>query len=78
MIFTDSHCHLTMSDADGSLTFEVTDDGVGFDTSVTGCGTGLQGMEDRLDAGGGSLEVRSTPDHGTTVAGRVFGLQGRT
>ena len=53
------------------LTFEVTDDGRGFDTARTGFGTGLQGIADRLVAPGGSLEVVSAPGDGTTVAGRV-------
>ena len=60
-----------LSDDSGNLTFEVTDDGRGFDPLSTGYGTGLQGMADRLDALGGSLEVRSAPGRGTTVFGRV-------
>jgi signal transduction histidine kinase len=55
---------------DGVLSFAVTDDGSGFDTSQTGYGTGLQGMADRLSALGGSLEVVSSPA-GTTVTGRL-------
>jgi Signal transduction histidine kinase len=51
--------------------FEVTDDGRGFDPDSTGYGTGLQGMADRLDALGGSLDVRSAPGEGTTLLGRV-------
>jgi signal transduction histidine kinase len=54
-----------------TLTFEVADDGVGFDPANTGYGSGLQGMADRLDALGGSLEVRSAPEQGTTIIGRV-------
>ena len=66
---------LRLSDGSGTLAFEVTDDGRGFDPASTGYGTGLQGMADRLDALGGSLEVRSTPGQGTTVVGRVPTLQ---
>jgi signal transduction histidine kinase len=62
---------ITLSQTDGHLTFTVADDGRGFDPSVTAHGTGLQGMADRLDAIGGSLEVRSAPDEGTSVIGRV-------
>jgi signal transduction histidine kinase len=51
------------------LTFEVTDDGAGFDPESRGYGTGLQGMADRLHAHGGSLDVRSAPGAGTTVVG---------
>jgi len=54
-----------------SLAFEVEDDGNGFDTARTGYGTGLQGMEDRLAALGGRLEVRSEPSRGTVVGGIV-------
>jgi signal transduction histidine kinase len=62
---------IRLADGSGTLAFEVTDDGRGFDPASTGYGTGLQGMADRLDALGGSLEVRSAPGQGTTVAGRV-------
>jgi signal transduction histidine kinase len=56
---------------DGHLDFEVTDDGVGFDPSAKGHGTGTQGMADRLAALGGELRVTSAPGAGTTVTGRV-------
>jgi signal transduction histidine kinase len=54
---------------DGTLRFEVTDDGRGFDPASTGYGTGLQGMADRVDAVGGSLRVESRTGGGTTVTG---------
>ena len=57
--------------SNGSLTFDVTDDGVGFDPAAASHGTGLQGIADRLDALGGELTVRSAPGKGTTVAGRL-------
>ena len=53
------------------LRFEVTDDGAGFDPGSKAYGTGLQGMADRLHAHGGSLDVRSSPGAGTTIAGRL-------
>ena len=65
-----SHATVRLSDEEG-LSFEVTDDGSGFDPSSTGYGSGLQGMADRLDAIGGTLEIRSRPGSGTTVTGRV-------
>jgi signal transduction histidine kinase len=46
---------------DGNLSFEVRDDGVGFDLGSNGMGTGLQGMSDRLGALGGTLRVVSSP-----------------
>ncbi|MEO8477516.1 MAG: histidine kinase [Actinomycetota bacterium] len=53
------------------LTFAVTDDGDGFDVAGARSGTGLQGMEDRLSALGGRLDVRSEVGHGSTVTGNV-------
>jgi signal transduction histidine kinase len=57
--------------SNGTLSFEVVDEGRGFDPHAVATGTGLQGMADRLAAVGGSLEIRSAPGRGTTVAGRV-------
>jgi signal transduction histidine kinase len=51
------------------LHFEVEDNGRGFDPGVTSSSTGLQNMRDRMQALGGSLEVRSQPGEGTVVAG---------
>jgi signal transduction histidine kinase len=62
---------LRLSHADGILRFEVRDDGRGFDADTAAHGTGLQGMADRLDAIGGTLDVRSQPGHGTTVTGQI-------
>ena len=56
---------------DGHLTFQIADDGRGFDTGAAAYGTGLQGMADRLDAIGGTLEVTSAPGQGTSVTGRL-------
>jgi len=58
--------------ADGdAVSFEVTDDGKGFDSERTPLGSGLQNMADRLAALGGTLAVRSQPGEGTTVAGSI-------
>lgn len=47
---------------------EVVDDGVGFDRSaVHPRRLGLVGMRERAEAIGASLEIMSTPDHGTRV-----------
>jgi signal transduction histidine kinase len=62
--------------ADGSLSFEVSDDGVGFDPDATSYGTGLQGMADRLEALGGELTITSRPGYGTTVMGRLRAAAG--
>ncbi|HUF60007.1 MAG TPA: histidine kinase [Actinomycetota bacterium] len=62
---------IRLSQSNGSLAFEVVDEGRGFDPNGVATGSGLQGMADRLAAVGGSLEIRSAPGSGTTVAGRV-------
>jgi signal transduction histidine kinase len=53
------------------LAFTVEDDGTGFDPASTPKGTGLQGISDRLGALGGTIDITSTPGHGTRVTGRV-------
>jgi signal transduction histidine kinase len=62
---------VTLAHDDGSLRFEVSDDGAGFDPSTVAKGSGLQNMEDRLAAVGGTLTVESAPGRGTTVIGRI-------
>jgi signal transduction histidine kinase len=66
-----SRATVSLSKSDGTLSFAVSDDGVGFDNTRDSNGTGLQGMADRIDAIGGSLEIRSAPGEGTTILGRV-------
>jgi signal transduction histidine kinase len=55
----------------GKLTFQVADNGTGFDTKTRGLGAGFLNMADRLGALGGSLQVDSAPRQGTTVSGAV-------
>jgi len=60
--------------SEGGLTFEVTDDGQGFDGASVKRGAGLTNMTDRIDALGGRLEVSSTPERGTRVHGTLPAL----
>jgi signal transduction histidine kinase len=60
-----------LAQSNGALSFEVIDDGLGFDPETAGRGTGLRGMADRIDAVGGQLRVDSRPDEGTSVVGRI-------
>ena len=53
------------------IIFEVRDDGIGFEVGSVAKGHGLTNLADRLDAVSGTLEVVSSPDHGTQVIGRV-------
>ncbi len=62
---------LSVSAVNSHLSFEVTDDGRGFDPAATTQGTGLEGMTDRIEALGGSIEIRSRPGQGTTIAGSI-------
>ena len=66
-----SRAEVRLAQSNGDLTFEVSDDGAGFDLDRTSYGTGLRGMADRVEAIGGSLEIRSAPGSGTSVAGRI-------
>ena len=61
---------IRLARSDGELTFEVSDDGAGFDPAQAR-GSGLTNMRDRLEALGGALQVASAPAQGTTVRGRV-------
>ena len=60
-----------LAQSNGVLTFEVHDDGAGFDPSSASRGSGLQGIVDRLAALGGEVEIRSAPGDGTTLVGCV-------
>ena len=56
--------------SNGRLSFEVADDGRGFEPGAAR-GSGLQGMADRLDAIGGRLEIESEPGRGTVLRGII-------
>ena len=59
-----------VTSANGALTFEIVDDGVGFDPATVTSGSGLQNMSDRLEAIGGSLTVHARQG-GTRASGRI-------
>lgn len=62
---------VTLIDAAGVLSFEVNDDGRGFDSATMTRGAGLNGMSDRLDTVGGQVTIDSVPGRGTVVRGTV-------
>jgi signal transduction histidine kinase len=60
-----SECSVCLSLEDGRLRVEIRDDGVGGADPSTG--SGLHGLQDRVEALDGSLEVDSPPGDGTAV-----------
>jgi signal transduction histidine kinase len=56
---------------DGTISVEVSDDGVGFDPAAKTEGFGLLGMRERVELAGGSLEISSSPGEGTSVRARI-------
>jgi signal transduction histidine kinase len=66
-----SQALIRLSANQGELRFEVEDDGRGFDPMSTPKGSGLTNLTDRLEALGGSIDVRSAPGEGTALAGRI-------
>jgi signal transduction histidine kinase len=62
---------VTLRKANGKVSFEVADDGRGFDPEAVELGTGLRGMVDRIEAIGGELVIDSSPGRGTTIRGIV-------
>jgi signal transduction histidine kinase len=66
-----SHAVVRLSDTGGALTFEITDNGKGFDPTTTKRGSGITNMADRLDALGGGIELDSQPGAGTTLRATI-------
>lgn len=66
-----SRVTISLARSDGQLSFSIADDGVGFDPGSTTQGTGLRGIEDRLDALGGTVRIESAKGAGTTLAGSM-------
>jgi signal transduction histidine kinase len=58
---------VTVRTLDGAIRATVHDDGSGFDPSIASSGFGLTSMRERAELVGGTLEISSTPDVGTTV-----------
>ena len=62
---------IRLQEGEDGLGFEVEDDGSGFDALTQKKGSGLQNMEDRVDALGGHIDLHSRAGHGTRVRGTV-------
>jgi PAS domain S-box-containing protein len=67
------HVHLRLLRQASTVTAAIEDDGVGFDAhrhlapDGLGWGTGLVGMRERAAQCGGTLTIRSSPNHGTRL-----------
>ncbi len=66
-----THASITLTEADGTLMFTITDDGVGFDPTTTPQGAGLVNITDRLHAQNGTITIHTTPGAGTTITGQL-------
>jgi signal transduction histidine kinase len=64
-----THASVTVTNDDGRLAVEVSDDGVG--GADIALGTGLRGLRDRLAAIDGQFEIDSKPGHGTTLRASI-------
>jgi signal transduction histidine kinase len=56
-----------VTEDDENVRVQVSDEGRGFDPDARTEGFGLVGMRERVTLAGGKLEVRSSPDTGTTI-----------
>jgi signal transduction histidine kinase len=66
-----SRALIRLSGDESRIEFSVEDDGIGFNARMAEPGLGLTNMDDRISALGGTLEVRSQPGAGTTIAGSI-------
>ena len=64
------HAWLTIENGNGRLTFQVRDDGRGFDSSKSDTGSGLENIRDRVEALLGNFCLQSGPD-GTSLSGSI-------
>jgi signal transduction histidine kinase len=62
---------VTIVDRGHELTFEVSDDGEGFDLGTVDAGAGLRNMRDRVASLGGSLTISARSGHGTRISGAI-------
>lgn len=69
-----THATIRLTPAAGALVVEITDDGIGIPHDHR-AGSGLIGLQDRIDAIGGTLEVTGGPGAGTTVRAQLPALE---
>ncbi len=64
-----SQCTIVLQRGGGTITLAVADNGIG-GAGETPQG-GLRGLRDRVEALGGSLEISTKADHGTTLTATI-------
>ncbi len=62
---------IELSTHDHRLTFEIADDGQGYESGFVPATGGLQNMTDRIGALGGELAIHSVPGSGTAILGSI-------
>lgn len=65
------HVDMSLTQEDGVLSFQVSDNGHGFDTVAQRGSRGLSNMTDRIETLDGSLRIESTPWSGTSIVGHI-------
>jgi signal transduction histidine kinase len=68
---TATAANVTIARRGRELTFEVTDNGLGFDVGTVALGFGLHNMHDRVASLGGSLTIDAGCGQGTRVTGAI-------
>jgi two-component system, NarL family, sensor histidine kinase UhpB len=61
------HAYVELAVVDGKLSLTISDDGTGFDLSVSTPGLGVMGMRERVQSLGGNIEIDSSLTNGTTI-----------
>jgi signal transduction histidine kinase len=63
--------YVSLRDTEAGVSFEISDDGCGFEPGFQRSGWGLANMGDRIGALDGTLDVVAAPGRGTTVRGTI-------
>ena len=62
---------IRLAETDDHVSFDVEDDGAGFDPDAIERGAGLTNRVDRMAAVGGTLQIDARPGRGTRLTGEI-------